>query len=138
LKEKEAEITLLSQRQLSDEDRLKLESIPSTLLQLHQAQQQNVKLQSRLTTTEQMWSQSLSNEKSAMQSVSDLVQKFNKRWTELTTTAFAATHDSLATINETENDSTTTKTVTSLSTNETINEAPQIHMSKQIHELQYK
>ena len=73
-----------------------------------------------------------------MQSVSDLVQKFNKRWTELTTTTFAATHDSLATINETEHDSTTTKTVTSLSTNETINETPQIHMSKQIHELQYK
>ena len=138
MKEKEAELTLLSQRQLSDEDRLKLESIPSTLLQLHQAQQQNVELHSRLTTTEQRWSQSLSNEKAAMQSVSDLVQKFNKRWTELTTTTFAATHDSLATINETEHDSTTTKTVTSLSTNETINEAPQIHMSKQIHELQYK
>ena len=138
LKEKEAELTLLSQRQLSDEDRLKLESIPSTLLQLHQAQQQNVELHSRLTTTEQRWSQSLSNEKAAMHSVSDLVQKFNKRWTELTTTTFAATHDSLVTINETDTASTMTNTFTSLSTNETINEAPQIRMSKQIHELQYK
>ena len=94
LKEKENEVTLLSQRQISDDDKFALESIPSTLVQLSQSQQRNVELQKRLSTTEEMWAESLSNEKAAMQSVSDLVQKFNKRWAELTRTAFTDHHDS--------------------------------------------
>jgi hypothetical protein len=79
--QKENDVTRLSQRQLSDADRTKLESLPATLLQLHQSEQQNIKLQSKLEKTEQMWSQALGNEKAAMNSVSDLQSKFSKRWT---------------------------------------------------------
>lgn len=139
LKEKENEITLLSQRQLSDDDRLKLESIPSTILQLQQSQQQNIELQTRLKTTEQMWSQTLSNEKAAMQSVSDLVQKFNKRWVELTNTANTEPDGSTATIRTmATTDSNADSNVASLVTTEKTNEHPHIRMSKQILELQHK
>ncbi len=134
LKEKEIELTLLSQRQVSDDDRVTLESIPSTLLQLSHSQQRNIELQKRLSTTEEMWAESLSNEKAAMQSVSDLVQKFNKRWAELTSTAFTEHHDSPsdAVI------STIESAVLSTSTDDVIHEHPHIRMSKQIHELQFK
>jgi E3 ubiquitin-protein ligase BRE1 len=139
LKEKEDEITLLSQRQLSDDDRLKLESIPSTILQLQQSQQQNIELQTRHKTTEQMWSQTLSNEKAAMQSVSDLVQKFNKRWAELTNTANTEPDGSTATIRTmATTDSNADSNVASLVTTEKTNEHPHIRMSKQILELQHK
>lgn len=139
LKEKEDEITSLSQRQLSDDDRLKLESIPSTILQLQQSQQQNIELQTRLKTTGQMWSQTLSNEKAAMQSVSDLVQKFNKRWVELTNMANTEQEGSTATARTMVTvDSNTESNVSSLVTNEMTNEHPQICLSKQIHELRHK
>ena len=139
MKEKENEITLLSQRQLSDDDRLKLESMPSTILQLQQSQQQNIELQTRLKTTEQMWSQTLSNEKAAMQSVSDLVQKFNKRWVELTNTANTEPDGSTATIRTmATTDSNADSNVASLVTTEKTNEHPHIRMSKQILELQHK
>ena len=77
-----------------------------------------------------MWSQTLSNEKAAMQSVSDLVQKFNKRWVELTNTTFTEHDWSTATIG--------TTNVSALGTNEKTDEHPQLRLSKQIHELQHK
>ena len=56
-----------------------LESIPSTLLQLPGISITTTErwIAKRLSTTEEMWVELLSNEKAAMPSVSDLVQKFN-------------------------------------------------------------
>jgi hypothetical protein len=77
--QKANDVTRLSQRQLSDVDRTKLESLPATLLQLHQSEQQNIELQSKVEKTEQMWSQALGNEKATMNSVSDLQSKFSRQ-----------------------------------------------------------
>jgi hypothetical protein len=159
LKEKEHEITKLSQRQLSHEDRCKLESIPATLLRLQTSEKHLEELQSKLKITEQRWSQSMGNEKAALHTVSDLIQKFNKRWTELTTNAFTIRHgsvlNSLDTVNQPSMISGSDKSeminketietdvsgsIESVLPNdlEMTSEHPQIQMSKQIQELQHK
>ena len=83
-----------------------------------------------------MWSQTLTNEKAAMQSVTDLVQKFNKRWIELTSSTISSDRDSPSTQSVTV-DNTAENTILSLSADETSKEHPHIRMSKQIHKLQH-
>jgi E3 ubiquitin-protein ligase BRE1 len=100
---------------------------------LQHEQEQNVLLQSKLALTEQLWSQTLSNEKAAVKSVSDLVQKFNKRWTELTISTFSADRDSTSNLTVPKDN-----TVFTTSTDETAKEHVHVQMKKQIHELQHK
>jgi Zinc finger, C3HC4 type (RING finger) len=85
LKENENQITVLSQRQLSDDDVGKLESLQATLLQLQTSQTETTELRSKVEITERMWSQALGNEKAAVTALSELINKFNKRWSELST-----------------------------------------------------
>lgn len=82
LNEKERRITELSKRQLSDDDASKLESLQSTLLQLKTSQSRVSDLQSKLSKSEEKWSQALGNEKAALAAVEELISKFNKRWSE--------------------------------------------------------
>jgi E3 ubiquitin-protein ligase BRE1 len=84
LKEKENEITLLCQKQLPEDVAVKLETLQSTLFQLQTSQAQNAELQVKLEKIEQRWSQSLGNEEAAVAALSEMVNKFNKRWLELT------------------------------------------------------
>jgi E3 ubiquitin-protein ligase BRE1 len=147
LKEKESEITKLSQKQLPNDVAVKLESLQSTLSQLQSSQAQNAELQIKLETTEQRWSQSLGNEKAAVAALSELVNKFNKRWLELTSFSKynASTETTGATTEHIEANAETLDSATPLSATNSILpldqdalHRPFVIMSHQITELQHK
>lgn len=147
LKEKENEITLLSQKQLPEDAAAKLESLESTLSQLQSSKAQNAELEIKLGKTEQRWSQSLGNEKAAVAALSELVSKFNKRWLELTSLGkyHSSTETTSATTEHAEAHAKMVDSATPLSAmngiiplDRDVSDRPFVFMSQQITELQHK
>lgn len=99
------------------------------MLQLKTSQTSVAELQSKLSKTEEKWSQALGNEKAALAAVDELISKFNKRWYEFT-------HHSASTDNNTaggDTEGSNGKAIAPLP-----EDNPQVVMSKQIAELKHK
>lgn len=77
-------ITDLSRRQLTKTDEDKIEELEKTRAQLGIVESTSTALREKLNRREKEWSQALGNETAAANSVDELIQKFNRRWCELT------------------------------------------------------
>ena len=84
IKEKELAVNKLSITQQSEEDAEKLQSLAATQMQLETKEQRVQELEKTLAKTKEKWAQTMGNEKAALDSVDEQVQKFQKRWAEIT------------------------------------------------------
>ena len=83
VKEKELVVNKLSLTQQSEEDAENLKTLEATKLQLRAKEDRIKDLERIVSETREKWAQALGNEKAALASVEEQLQKFQKRWAEI-------------------------------------------------------
>lgn len=91
--EKDEKITELSQRQFTKDDERKIEELERIRAQLGISESSLSALREKMDRKEKEWAQALGNEAAVADSVDELIQKFNKRWCELTGSEQTADED---------------------------------------------